>query len=398
VLSTAAVIGRSFDFDTLHAASGRSDDETVFGLEALMAAGLVNEVAGGPGASGGPAYDFTHDKLRTLVYDETSLARRRLLHRRVAEALAARGRRAPAAAGQIAQHYQQAGREAEAAEYYELAGNHARAVFANAEALRHYRAALALGHPEPGRLHTAIGDLLTLSGLYEAALTSYEQAAALSAPDAIGALEHKLGSVYHRQGEWALAESHFQAALNALGSGAPSAAQARLYADWSLTAHQGGDTARAEHLARHALALAEAAGDTHALAQVHNLLGILAGAQDQPAAAREHLERSLALAEELGDPAIRVAALNNLALAYGEAEAYDRAVPLVEQALALCKAQGDRPREAALHNNLADLLHASGQAEAALAHVKQSVTIYAEISTETGAGPLQPEVWKLVAW
>ncbi len=398
LLSTAAVIGRSFDFDTLHAASGRSDDEAVFGLEALMAAGLVNEVAGAPGGGGSPAYDFTHEKLRTLVYDETSLARRRLLHRRVAEALAARGRRAPAAAGQIAQHYQQAGRETEAAEFYQLAGDQARALFANAEALAHYRAALALGHPAPAALHTAIGDLLTLSGLYAAALTSYEQAAALSAPADLGALEHKLGGVYHRQGEWALAESHFQAALNGLGGSAPAEARARLYADWSLAAHQGGDTARAQPLAQQALELAEAAGDTRALAQVHNLLGILAGAQDDADAARQHLERSLALADDLGDPAIRVAARNNLALAYGNAEAYGPAVRLVEQALALCAAQGDRHREAALHNNLADLLHASGQAEAALQHVKQSVTIYAEIGSATGAGPLQPEIWKLVAW
>jgi len=398
LLSTAAVIGRSFDFDALHAASGRSDDETVGGLEALMAAGLVNELAGAPGG-GGPAYDFTHEKLRTLVYDETSLARRRLLHRRVAEALGARGRRSPAgqaagqaSAGQIAQHYQQAGREAEAAEYYQLAGEHARALFANAEALTHFRAALALGHPAAAPLHAAIGDLLTLSGLYEAALTSYEQAAAVSAPAELGALEHKLGSVYHRQGEWALAESHFQAALNGLGGDAPAGTRARLCADWSLTAHQRGDTLRAQQLAHQALELAEAASDRRALAQVHNLLGILAGAQNEAAAARAHLERSLALAEALGDPAIRVAALNNLALAYGEAEAYEPAVRLLEQALALCKAQGDRHREAALHSNLADLLHASGQAEAALQHVKQSVTIYAEIGT------LQPEIWKLVVW
>ena len=247
-------------------------------------------------------------------------------------------------------------------------------------------------------LHTAIGDLLTLSGLYAAALTSYEQAAALSAPADLGTLEHKLGSVYHRQGEWGLAASHFQAALNGLGGSAPAEARARLYADWSLAAHQGGDAAHAQPLAQQALNLAEVADDTRALAQVHNLLGILAGAQGELGAARQHLERSLALADELGDPAIRVAARNNLALAYGNAEAYGPAVLLVEQALALCAAQGDRHREAALHNNLADLLHASGQAEAALRHVKQSVIIYAEIGSATGAGPLQPEIWKLVAW
>ena len=59
-------------------------------------------------------------------------------------------------------------------------------------------------------------------------------------------------------------------------------------------------------------------------------------------------------------------------------------------------AQGDRHREAALHNNLADLLHAAGQAEKAMLHLKQAVSIYAEIGVE--AGTVQPEIWKLVEW
>ena len=58
--------------------------------------------------------------------------------------------------------------------------------------------------------------------------------------------------------------------------------------------------------------------------------------------------------------------------------------------------QGDRHREAALHNNLADLLHAAGRSEEALLHVKQSVTIYAEIGVE--AGTVQPQIWKLAEW
>src|SRR5262249_30683390 len=91
LLATAAIIGRWFDFDTLRAASGRGDDETVAGLEALMRQGLVSEVTRA-GSDSQPHYDFSHEKLRALVYEETSLARRRLLHRRVAEALASRGR------------------------------------------------------------------------------------------------------------------------------------------------------------------------------------------------------------------------------------------------------------------------------------------------------------------
>jgi hypothetical protein len=49
-----------------------------------------------------------------------------------------------------------------------------------------------------------------------------------------------------------------------------------------------------------------------------------------------------------------------------------------------------------LHNNLADLLHATGQSEAAMVHLKQAVTIFAEVEAE--ARPSQPEIWKLTEW
>ncbi|HEV2093306.1 MAG TPA: AAA family ATPase, partial [Rubrobacter sp.] len=85
VLAAAAVVGRSFDFDTVRAASGRGEEETLRSLEELVSRGLIREVADAP--SDGPTYDFDHDKLRTLVYEGTGLARRRLLHRRAAAAL-----------------------------------------------------------------------------------------------------------------------------------------------------------------------------------------------------------------------------------------------------------------------------------------------------------------------
>ena len=62
----------------------------------------------------------------------------------------------------------------------------------------------------------------------------------------------------------------------------------------------------------------------------------------------------------------------------------------------LCSEQGDRHREAALNNNLADLLHRSGRRDDSMIHLKQAVTIFAEIGA--GEGGMQPEVWKLVEW
>jgi predicted ATPase len=45
LLNTAAVIGRSFDFDTLREASGRSEEETINALEELLARRLIEEIS-----------------------------------------------------------------------------------------------------------------------------------------------------------------------------------------------------------------------------------------------------------------------------------------------------------------------------------------------------------------
>jgi DNA-binding SARP family transcriptional activator len=396
LLSTAAVIGRSFDFDTLREASGRSEEETVGALEELAGQGLVEEVRDAGDQT--LTYDFIHEKLRALVYEESSLARRRLLHRRVAEVLVRRARRrreTGTLAGLIAHHYQLAGQDVEAANYFKLAGEHARALYANAAALSHFRAALALGHPDVAGLHEALGDLHTLLGEYGEALASYEAAGAFGGGNLLAEIEHKLGDVYQRLGEWELAESHLEAALAARGDSGPAGERARLYAELGLVARHRDQGGLALERARRALELAEAAGDERALAQAHNVLGILASDSGDLGGARHHLERSLALAEDLGDPAARVAALNNLALAHGNGGELGRALERVEAALALCVSLGDRHREAALHNNLADLLHAAGRPEEAMDHLKQAVSIFAEVGEE---GELQPEIWKLVEW
>ena len=391
LLGTAAVLGRSFDVDTARAASGRSDEEAVAALEELAARGLVHEVAG-------DVYDFGHGLVRDLVYSQTSLARRRLLHRRVGEALAAgaRGRRPqePPAAS-IARHLELGGAAAEAAGYHRLAGDQARSVFANREALGHYRAAVALGHPDAAGLHAAIGDLETLLGNYDAALAAYTAAAGAATDDERWVIEQRLGAVCARRGDWDAAERHLTAALAALGSGGAQGGRAGLAADRSLAAHRQGRHDAAQQLADDALALAGESGDPDALARAHGMLGMLEAARGDHESARRHLEQSLTLAEALPDPSARVAALNNLALAHRATGEVDLAVDHTRTALELCTRQGDRHREAALHNNLADLLHLAGRHAEAMDHLKQAVAIFAEVGEP---GPPNPEIWKLVSW
>jgi tetratricopeptide (TPR) repeat protein len=389
LLGAAAVIGRSFDLDTVRDASGRSEEEAVGALEELVAHGVVRELAAPE-----PAYDFSHQKLRALVYEEIGPARRRLLHRRVAAALT-RGPGDGEGAALVAQHLRLAGDHAAAAERYRAAADHAAALHAHADALEHLEAALALGYPDTAGLHERIGDLRTLVGDYGGALASYESAAAHSEAEALAEIEHKLGNVHQRRGEWERAEGRLAAALDAAPAGARRL-RARIQADLSLTLHHAGRSDRAAALAREARALAEAGGDRSAEAQAHNILGVLARSEGQLARARTEIEASLAIAEELGEPAARAAALNNLALVCRDAGDLDRALELTETALALCAAYGDRHREAALENNLADLHHAARRADESMAHLKRAVAIFSEVGADEATR--LPEIWKLVSW
>lgn len=395
LLDTASVIGRSFSFDAAHAASGRSEDEAVAALDELVARGLVEERA----TPDGLIYDFAHGQVRDFVYDRTSLARRRLLHHRVADAVLTTARTSadPAfVAAAVAHHEREAGHDAEAAEHFRRAGDHARAVYANADALGHYVAALALGHPDVAELHEAIGDLETLDGRFADAVASYERAAAQRGPEAIAQLEHKLGGLHQRRGHWLAAEQHYDAALTALGSDGQASTRARILADLAITAHRQDDAERAGELATSAVEQAERSGDDAALAHAGTVAGLLAAGRSEVDTARDLLTRSFDLAERLDDPAAVVAAANGLARLERAAGDLQRSEALLAQALGVCVSIGDRHREAALRDLLAQVLHDAGRSDEAMAELKRAVAIFADIGAEGGS--VQTEVWRLSEW
>lgn len=383
--AAVAVVGGSCGSDLARDVSGRTEDETVAALEELVLAGVLVE-------AGDATYDFRQEQTRELVVSELSLARRRLLHRRVAEALQSSADRGGAAL--VANHLALAGDDEAAASSFAAAGDYARGMFANAEALAHYRSALALGHPETGRLYQAIGDLETLAGDYADALASYERAASESTEAGLGEIEHSIGRLHHRRGSWDRAEASFAGAEQSLPRD-ESVAQARLAADRSLTARRRGRDDEAQAFAQAALVLAREGGDDRALAGAHNALGILASARGDYQTAIAELEASLARARAAGDPDGEAAALNNLALAARALGDNDGALAFTRRALALCAQVGDRHREAALHNTLADLLREAGSEEESMMELKLAVSIFAEIGEDAR---LEPEIWKLVEW
>jgi DNA-binding SARP family transcriptional activator len=386
VISAASVLGRSFDAGLVQGAAGRSDEETIDALEELVARGLIAESSGGTT----PSYDFTHEKIRSLVYDDLSLARRRLLHSRAADLLLApRARPRPGDLALAAYHLEQAGRP-EAAELHRQAGEAARELFANAEALAHLERAVALGHPEPAAIHSGIGDLEVLLGRYEVALRSYEAALEHAEGDAARTIERKIAGVRLRRGEWEVALGHLRSALELTPAEDPG--RAEVLADISL-ALSGRDDREAGEVAREAIAAADPA--SRARAQGHNLLGMIARRAGRRKEALTHLKESLKAAEALGDVSAEVAALNNLALVQRDAADVEASIALTERALELCTKRGDLHRQAALHNNLADLLHVAGRTEDSQRHAKEAARLFSQV----GEGPTgSPEIWKLTEW
>jgi DNA-binding SARP family transcriptional activator len=379
VLAAAAVLARPFDADAVRTVSGRTDDETVRALEELVGLGLVVETS--------EAYDFAHHLVREVVHGETGLARRRLLHAR-----AARVPGTPDAS--VARHLQQAGRSSEAAVAYWKAAERDLEVFANAEAVEHLSAALALGHPDRAGLLIALGDVQVVTGDYAGALRSLEEAARICPARQRPGVEQRLGRLRHRQGDYPRAVGHLEAALEAARP-EDLVLRAGILVDLSQAVDSCGDPLRAEAVAAQALAHAEAAGDPRSVAAARNAEGMLATARGRHDVALEHFGASLALAEEVGDPELKAAALNNTALALGSQGDLDGAVGLMRRALELCRVVGDRHREAALSNNLADLLHEGGRDDEAMEHLKQAVEAFAEVGEDEEP---QAGVWRLVRW
>jgi predicted ATPase len=402
VLSAAAVIGRSFDLTTVRRSSGRSEEETVDAIEELMRRGIVREIEGGTGGPGEPAgairYDFSHGRLRDEAYETTSLARRRLLHRRTAAALRldldAAGRDDMSHIARIAGHERAAGRTTEAAAAYLEAADRAEAVFANREAIAHLEAALALGRPDAVVIHARIGELRARLGEYPAAIGALETAAALADAEELPGIEVQLGRVHRRRGDLAASASHLDAALAA--GDLPSAQRVRALVERSRVALQAGDRPLATATAREARAMAESAGDPHGAGVAERLVGLVAQVGGDPAAARLAFERSQALAADDPDPTAAIAASTALAIALADAGEVDAALEAGTRAIEGCRRIGDRHLEAAVENHLADLLHAAGREPDAMEHLKRAVALFAEIgdaSTER-----EPGIWALAAW
>ncbi|WP_420594009.1 ATP-binding protein [Deinococcus sp.] len=135
----AATIGRAFEVSVLRDASDLEEEALAAALDELWQRVIIRD------QPGGAVYDFTHDRLREGAYEAISPARRRLLHRRVAQALELRhAAELSGVAAQLAAHHEQAGQLEKAVTFYLRAAGRANSVSASQQAITQARQALRL--------------------------------------------------------------------------------------------------------------------------------------------------------------------------------------------------------------------------------------------------------------
>jgi DNA-binding SARP family transcriptional activator len=135
----ASVLGGDVDFDHARAVAGQEEDRALAALERLLSTHLLREVSSDV-VVGEALYSFSHDKVRQVVYDDLSGARRRVQHRRALDVLAQPSARTPVE--RLAYHARRAQAWAQAVRLGEQAADAALGVFAYTSAANLYEQAL----------------------------------------------------------------------------------------------------------------------------------------------------------------------------------------------------------------------------------------------------------------
>jgi DNA-binding SARP family transcriptional activator len=340
ILRLAAVVGRDFDIDVVSVISAAAPTDVLDVLERAEAASLVNEV---PGDSS--RYTFAHALVQQSLYEDLGLARCRLAHRQIGEALEQlRADGASVRISELAQHWMDGGRPTDWAKmvlYAREVGDAAALALAPDEAARWYGDALAVldRQPQPDQrlraeLLIALGTTVLKGGetfLLEAAQTAQREQDDELLIKAVLADRRGWQSTVGRVAADRIAVA--EAALEAVGTH-DSDDRARLLKAYATDLAYSGDPGKCWRLDQEAVNVARRLGNRKTL--LHVLLRRPVGfwAPDsleyRLAASRE----AVILAEEINDQSSMFWAYNDLAfvaVSVGSRAEFDRAVERHQQ-------------------------------------------------------------------
>jgi predicted ATPase/class 3 adenylate cyclase len=317
VLQTLAVIGKEFSLSLLKKVVEQPEEELYRLLSHLQAGEFIYEQPAFPDVE----YTFKHALTQEVAHNSVLLERRKVLHEHTAQAIEEIYHvRLEEYYGELAHHYRRSGNTIKAIEYLGLAGQQAVQRSANAEAINHLTAALALLNTLPDTpersqreltLQIALGNALMATKGYTAPEVEQAYTRARALCQQIGETPQLFPVLW---GLWAVYVSRAE-----LQTG--------------------------RELAEQFLRLAQDAQDSALLVEAYSMLGGTLFLTGELASAQAHTEQGMALYDAAKHGSLAVLYGEDpgvLCLCYGaSAQGYlgypDRALKRIEEALTLAQ-------------------------------------------------------------
>ena len=391
----AATMGRHFSFAVIAHASQSVEEKLSAAFDELVQRRIIRE-------QGADIYDFSHDRIREVVYRGVSAVRRRLLHRRVAEALEAiYPNELNELSGELAAHYEQAAMVIQARSYWQRSGRRAAAQFANDQAIQHFSKALTLTPSSEadarfellvqreavyallGQSEQRLADLLTLQQLSQQLLM---QDTGQARPAIQSAL--LLGEYYQRAGRPEQTVISLQTATALAQQYGEHTLEARAWTSLGDALFHQGKLEGAREALLQAVHCATNAGLSEIEARAYEFLAAVSMFSGTQATVIEaYLAQSLlrfrSVDAQLGISRI-LNKLGYLPVAQGEGD-YGRALDYYQQAVQICREIGTHSGESNVRRNLGVLFTCQGDyrqarqaLHAALALDRQAKDLHSE--------------------
>ncbi len=379
ILNLATVIGRSFTYELLEAASRQDAMELWSSFEPLLTAGLVLEATN-------EQYILAHDKIRQTVYENIPLPLQRTLHSKVAGAL----RNQKGDDAELAHHYLRAQSWADAFKHLNLAAQQAETNQAWESALRIYTRALDIFDRSENSITKRFELLQAYERLYEYMDRRVERAKvvkqlldlAQQAQDSnlLAEAQLKHMAVLIQAGYKAAAMEAHEKAIKLFSKSNNTGAEARAYRELAYAAWQNADFEGVLNASFKALGLYQALDEQRAEAAILSNI----------AQAYRHLgnfDESLKWAEKAGDiyqglgnPLGEYIRLDTRAWVHMQRGDTAAATVLIEQLLPITEQLNDKHLLVEKYMNLGRIYLEAGKIEKALEYFQES----ARRSAKTG--------------
>jgi tetratricopeptide (TPR) repeat protein len=391
VLSTASIIGDTFDFDMLSGMSELREGELIEELERAQRVKLVVEEKE-------DEYRFSHNKIRQVLYDGLPGRKRRKMHRLAGESIEKLiGEEKGDFIFDLSHHFTEGKEWARSFEYSRLAGKRAKERYDNNDALIGYGRALKafenLSAKEQKDLvdskkacYIDMGDVASLTGKFDDALRYYDEALALSREvgdkRVIADSLEKIGIVHSDKGLHDEALRNFEEALEISREIGDKSGIAQKLNNIGIFHHDTGSYDEALKFYEETLAISREIGDKNGIARKLNNIGLLHSDRGSYDEALRFYNESLAISREIGNKSNIGGTLNNIGIVHYAKGSYDDAVRYSEEALAISREIGDKSGLASDLNTIGNVHYVKGSFDKALKYYDEALAVSREIGVK----------------